>query len=66
MVCAYNMENSFTGDSMKRNRMQNKLTQFSYDHEKLNRHVSRIQRSADEVSRLLNNMTPKKEEKKEN
>lgn len=48
---------------MKRNnRMRNLMTQFSYEHKKLDTRIMKIRQSAEEVSRLLNNMT-KNEEK---
>lgn len=51
---------------MKRNsRMHNLMSQFSYDHKKLDARIMRIRRSAQEVSRMLDNMT-KKEEKEKN
>lgn len=48
---------------MKRNsRIRSLMSQFSYDHKKLDARIMRIRRSTEEVSRMLNNMT-KKEEK---
>lgn len=43
---------------MKRNnRMRNLMTQFSYEHKKMDSRLIKIKQSAEEVSRLLNNMT---------
>lgn len=52
---------------MKRNsRLDSMMKQFSYEHKKLDNQLFRVRKSADELSKLLDNMTPneKKEEKK--
>lgn len=47
---------------MKRNnRMRSLMTQFSYEHKKLDTRIMRIRQSAEELSRLLNNMTKNQE-----
>ncbi|MDO4275130.1 MAG: hypothetical protein Q4D16_15790 [Eubacteriales bacterium] len=48
------------------NRLKTMMTQFSYEHKKLDSHLVRVKKSADELSKLLDNMTPKekKDEKK--
>lgn len=49
----------------KKNPVQTKLTEFTYEHKKLNGRLLRIKKSADELSGLLNNMTPKAKTEKE-
>lgn len=48
------------------NRLKTLMTQFSYDHKVLDSQLVRVRKSADELSKLLDNMTPKekKDEKK--
>lgn len=48
----------------KNNRLKNKLTQFGYEHGRLGSQLGRIRKSADELNRMLENMT-RKEEKRE-
>ena len=51
----------------KNSRLKNKLTQFGYEHGRLGSQLGRIRKSADEVNRMLENMTRKEkkgEEKK--
>lgn len=50
---------------MKRKRWQNKLTQFSYDHRKIDSQLSKLRKSAGELNHMLNNMTPRKDNKTE-
>lgn len=50
---------------MKRKRWQNKLNQFSYDHSNINLQFSKIQKSAGELNRMLNNMAAPKDTKTE-
>lgn len=52
--------------SMKRNRrLDAALNQFSYNHAKLDGQAQKIRKSARELSKLLDNMGSKNEEKKE-
>ena len=54
------------GEFLKRNKqLQTLLTQFGYEHRKLDGQFTKIQKNADELSRLLNNMTSSKGKKQE-
>ncbi len=46
------------------NRFKSLMTQFSYDHKKLDSEFVRMRKSADELSKLLDNMTPKEKKDK--
>lgn len=41
--------------------MQNLMTQFSYDHRKLDTRLTKIRKNADELAKMLDSMTAKKE-----
>lgn len=43
----------------KSSRLKNKLTQLGYEHARLGTQLDRIRKSADEVNRMLENMTSK-------
>lgn len=48
----------------KINPLRNKIIQYGYEHPKIDKKLSNIRKSADEVNKMLNKMS-KKEEKKE-
>nr|WP_294526963.1 hypothetical protein [uncultured Blautia sp.] len=49
-----------------RNRLKQSFSQFSYEHKRLDSHVNRVKKSAEELMKMLDNMGGKKAEKKEN
>ena len=49
-----------------RNRLKQRFSQFNYEHKKLDSHLNKIKKSAEELTKSLNNMSGKKSEKKEN
>lgn len=52
---------------MRRNSsLKTKLAQFSYDHKKLDSQLVRVRKSADELNKLLENMTTKQENDEKN
>ena len=48
-----------------RGKMQSLMTQFSYDHRKLDSRLAKIRKNTDELAKLLDVMPPKKGDKKE-
>lgn len=51
---------------MKRTpRLEAIITQFNYDHKDISRRLKKIHKSADELSKFLNDMPPKKGKKDE-
>lgn len=46
-------------------KLQNILTQFSYDHRKLDSRLSRIRKNADELAKMLDTMSQEKDKRKE-
>lgn len=50
---------------MRRKRWESKLAQFGYDHRNINVQLSKIQKSAGELNKMLDNLAPKAKEKKE-
>lgn len=50
---------------MRRKRWESILTQFSYDHRKMNSQFSKVRKSAGELGRILDNMPPKPHDHKE-
>lgn len=57
----------FRGVFMRRNSsLKTKLAQFSYDHKKLDSQLVRVRKSADELNKLLENMTTKQENDEKN
>lgn len=48
------------------NKMQNMMTQFSYNHRKLDARLTKIRKNADELAKMLDSMPLKKEGKREN
>ncbi|MDO4309066.1 MAG: hypothetical protein Q4C77_19875 [Eubacteriales bacterium] len=50
---------------MRRKRWESKIAQFSYDHRGIDNQLSRLQKSAGELSKMLDNMSPKSKDKKE-
>lgn len=46
-------------------RIQARITQFSYDHRNLERHMGKIRKNAAELGKFLDSMPPKKAEKEE-
>lgn len=49
----------------QKKRIQNMLTQLGYEHKKLDKQLIRVRKSADELNKILENMTPKEKEKEE-
>ncbi|MDO4338656.1 MAG: hypothetical protein Q4C91_11325 [Eubacteriales bacterium] len=46
-------------------RLETIITQFNYDHKEISRHLKKIHKSADELSKFLNGMPPQKGKKDE-
>ena len=50
---------------MRKKSWENKLVQFSYDHQNLNDQLSKVRKSAGELSRILDDLPPKKNKKED-
>lgn len=53
------------GAIMRKKRWESKIAQFGYDHRGIDTQLSKLQKSAGELSKMLNNMPPKSKDKKE-
>ena len=49
----------------KGSRIRSRMTQFSYDHRKLDARLTKIRKNADELAKMLDSMSMKKDVKKE-
>ena len=59
----------FGGDFMTprkgNNKIQNLMTQFSYEHRKLDKRLTKIRKNADELAKMLDSLPAKKDGRKE-
>lgn len=49
----------------KHGRIQTIMTQFSYEHRRLDSHLTKIRKNADELAKMLESLDRKKADKKE-
>lgn len=50
---------------MRKKRWESKIAQFGYDHRNISNQLTKIQKSAGELSKMLDNLAPKGKDKKE-